>query len=81
MKKYIFAVCCTVLTACSTSPQQQSHIPLDMQTVQEYQQRVASARTNTQAEHWDLNSKEAPPKVVIIKQSKRHSPYFSHHFE
>lgn len=44
MKKLLLCALPLAITACST-PVQQSTVPIDMQAVQEYQQRVASGNT------------------------------------
>lgn len=66
------------ITACS-SPVQQSTVPMDMQTVQEYQQRVATAQSNQQAaqaqhQHWDLNKSDKKAKVIAVQSHPRISP-------
>lgn len=78
MKKYLFALFPAMLTAC-TPPSQQSSVPLDLQTVQAYQQRIASAATNTQAEHWELHKNETTPKTVIIHH-RPHRPHPTFHY-
>lgn len=75
MKKSVlgFIPIVAALSACS-SPQQ-STVPLDMQTVLAYQQRVASPQNNNPSEYWDLNKQEAEPKVLIIEhRSARNTP-------
>lgn len=67
MKHIFFALCPMILTACSL-PQQHSSVPLDMQTVREYQQRTSSAQNNTKAEYWDLNKKEPKSKVILVER-------------
>ena len=69
MKKVILCAISGVLVACS-SPTQQSSVPLDMQTVQDYQQRVMSAKTNTKGEHWELDKSDKRPKVVVLERRK-----------
>ncbi|HDL3364620.1 TPA: hypothetical protein PW400_002320, partial [Mannheimia haemolytica] len=44
MKKLILLGLSVALTACST-PQQQSTVPMDMQAVQDYHQRVINKQT------------------------------------
>lgn len=65
MKKLIWVALSMLLGACST-PTQQSSVPLDMKTVQEYQQRVASGKTVVKAEPWELNQSDKRPKVVVV---------------
>lgn len=77
MKKIVLFAASLSLAACHT-PAPQSNVPLDMQTVQEYQQRIATPRSNPQAEHWDLTPKAPAPKVVIVKP--HHPPRFSAHY-
>lgn len=67
MKKLVLIAMALGIVACS-NPVQQSSVPMDMQAVQEYQQRVSNARTNQQAiqnEHWDLNQSDRRVKVVV----------------
>lgn len=80
MKKALLVLFPVVLSACST-PQPQSSVPLDMQTVQAYQQRIASPQTNHHSNHWDLNKKEVEPKVIVIEHRSakiRPSLHFGH---
>lgn len=73
MKKMILCTMSVLLAACS-SPVQQSSVPMDMAAVQEYQQRVASGKTNTQAEHWELDQSDKRPKVVVVERRPRMYP-------
>lgn len=69
MKHIFFALFPIILTACSQPPQHSS-VPLDMQTVREYQQRTSSAQNNTKAEYWDLNKKEPKSKVILVERQR-----------
>lgn len=73
MKKMILCAMGVLLAACS-NPVQQSSVPMDMAAVQEYQQRVASGKTNTQAEHWELDQSDKRPKVVVVERRPRMYP-------
>lgn len=73
MKKLIWVALSMLLGACST-PTQQSSVPLDMKTVHEYQQRVASGKTVVNAEPWELNQSDKRSKVVVLTQT-----YHQHH--
>lgn len=67
MKKYLLTLIPFVLAACST-PQQQSTVPMDMQTVQDYQQRVASGNTAdkyTKPNEATLNQSDRETKVIV----------------
>lgn len=44
MKKFLFLILATAITACST-PTQKSSVPMDMQAVSDYQQRVMTKQT------------------------------------
>lgn len=66
MKKSIL-LCSVVLAACS-SPEQQSSVPMDMKTVQEYQQRVASGNTvnpRAKQDEQELNHSDRVKKVEV----------------
>lgn len=69
MKKYFILVSFPLfLTACSHQITQQSSVPLDMQTVQDYQQRVSSGKTvdaNAKTVDETLNQSDKRPKVVV----------------
>lgn len=74
MKKFVLTAMVLGITACST-PVQQSTVPMDMQAVQEYQQRVSNSSANRQAstaknEHWELNQSDNKPKVVVVQQPR-----------
>lgn len=74
MKKLILTAMILGITACS-NPVQQSTVPMDMQTVQEYQQRVANAKVNRaeakQPEtYWELDRSDKKPKVVVVQQPR-----------
>ncbi|WP_150539535.1 hypothetical protein [Actinobacillus vicugnae] len=73
MKRLTFIALSLVVAACATPPQQSS-VPLDMKTVAEYQQRVASGNTvsakqkqrvaqQVEADE-PLNQSDKRPKVV-----------------
>lgn len=78
MKKLIWVTLSALLTACST-PIQQSTLPLDMKTVQEYQQRVASGKTATSTELWELNQSDKRAKVVVVERAHRYPSQFRAH--
>lgn len=72
MKKLVLSMMAMALAACS-APVQQSSVPMDMQTVQEYQQRVANAQNNIrsaekQSDFWVLNQSDNKPKIVVVHQ-------------
>lgn len=74
MKKRILGVLPFVLAACST-PEQQSTVPMDMKTVQEYQQKVASGNTvNPNDKQWDLNASDRIQKVRVYHHHPRVRP-------
>lgn len=80
MKKLAVVIGGFVLSACS-SPVQQSSVPMDMKTVQEYQARIATAQSNkvaaqTQNEPWELNQSDHRPKVVVVQTHPRVYPSF-----
>ncbi|WGE35026.1 hypothetical protein NYR62_05140 [Actinobacillus genomosp. 1] len=73
MKKLVLLTLPWVVVACST-PVQQSTVPMDMQAVAEYQQRVASGNTVSEQQKQrvaqqvepdePLNQSDKRPKVV-----------------
>lgn len=69
MKKWILPALPVLLAACST-PVQQSSVPMDMKTVEEYQQRVASGQTveAKQTDKWELDKSDKQEKVVVIER-------------
>lgn len=69
MKKGLLMILPVVLTACS-SPVQQSSVPMDMKTVEEYQKRVASGQTVAakQTDKWELDKSDKQEKVVVIER-------------
>ncbi|OOH90570.1 hypothetical protein BMT54_04645 [Pasteurellaceae bacterium 15-036681] len=81
MKKVVLCAVPVALAACSSSVQQ-STAPMDMQAVQEYQQRVASSVSNkanaqqkAQKEgEWQLNQSDNKPKVVQVYSRPRVYP-------
>lgn len=69
MKKIIIVGALSAfLMACSSKPVQQSNIPLDMQAVQDYQQRVATGNTvdrkAVKEDNQELNQSDKYPKRV-----------------
>ncbi|MFA9488648.1 MULTISPECIES: hypothetical protein [unclassified Mannheimia] len=63
MKKLILLVSSVAITACST-PVQQSTVPMDMQAVHDYQQRILTKQTV---------DKNAQPGNEALNQSDRRS--------
>lgn len=79
MKGLILSTIAAGLVACS-SPVQQSSVPMDMQTVQEYQTRIASAKNNAQSairqgQHWDLDKNDRTKKILMLQQPHIHYGY------
>ncbi|WP_373820175.1 hypothetical protein [Glaesserella sp.] len=72
MKKVVLTVLSFMLAACST-PVQQSSVPMDMQAVEEYKQRVASGKTvdPNDSEEWELNQSDKRARVEVY----HHYPY------
>ncbi|EXI63017.1 hypothetical protein A6B39_02460 [Mannheimia granulomatis] len=62
MKKLILITLPAMLTACST-PVQQSSVPMDMQAVADYQQRIISKQT--------VNPNEKPNDEPLNQSDKR----------
>ena len=79
IKRQILAIFCVCfwLSACS-APEQTRTAPLDMQTVNEYNNKVYSGNTvpreqrtkNPKAVEIPLNSSDYEPKVKVMEQSK-----------
>lgn len=71
MKKLMLCAIPLMLAGCAT-PDQQSSVPMDMKSVQEYQQRVASGKTVTAenpAVREELNQSDKRPKVQVIRRA------------
>ncbi|QNS15003.1 hypothetical protein [Mannheimia bovis] len=67
MKKIMLLVSSIVITACST-PTQQSTVPMDMQAVHDYQQRILTKQTvdkNAQPNNEALNQSDRCSKSTI----------------
>ncbi|MEG9475075.1 hypothetical protein QMO40_09805 [Mannheimia bovis] len=67
MKKIMLLVSSIVITACST-PAQQSTVPMDMQAVHDYQQRILTKQTvdkNAQPNNEALNQSDRRSKSTI----------------
>lgn len=87
MKKLLFTLvpAAFVLAACSTPPQQ-STVPMDMKTVQEYQQRVSSGNTvapNAQPNTEALNQsdhRKAQRVDIYHHESPRIRPSIGYHY-
>ncbi|AGI33274.1 TPA: hypothetical protein PXF07_000991 [Mannheimia haemolytica] len=68
MKKLILLGLSVALTACST-PQQQSTVPMDMQAVQDYHQRVINKQTvdkNTKQHDEPLNQSDKRSESINL---------------
>lgn len=69
MKKLLLSTL-VLLSACS-APSQQSSVPLDMKTVQEYQQKIRSGNTvnpTAKEDDKDLNHSDRVLKVKVYPQ-------------
>lgn len=68
MKKRILIILPMVLTACST-PVQQSSVPMDMKTVEQYQQSVSIGKVvkANQDDTWELDQSDKRKKVIIVE--------------
>lgn len=66
MKSLILVTLTLTLAACS-APVQQSSVPMDMKTVEEYRQRVATGNTVsvTQPQDEELNQSDKRTKVKV----------------
>lgn len=67
MKKLLLLCAPMVLAACA-QPVQTSSVPMDMQAVADYNQRVATGNTvNTKQkkDEWELNASDRQPKTKI----------------
>lgn len=78
MKKIILAALPLVLAACTSTPTQQSSVPMDMKAVQEYQAKVASGKTvnpNAKQDDRDLNHSDRTQTIKIYNYGPRYYPY------
>ncbi|WGE32342.1 hypothetical protein NYR60_01620 [Actinobacillus genomosp. 2] len=79
MKKLVLLILPLLVTACST-PVQQSTVPMDMQAVAEYQQRVASGNTVSEKQKQRVAQQIEPDEPLNQSDKRRSNTKVIHHY-
>lgn len=81
MKKYLLPIISSFIIVGCSLPKQESTVPMDMKTVQEYQQRVASGNTvsDQNYDESDLNHSDKVVKINVYNNYPRVYPSIGYH--